>query len=130
MAAARNVDLIYGRHGVKNAPSDALATVRCTGVTNEGDQMPLRYILMDFGASFATRGRGRDLREDLVAKASASRIVVDFAEVTNVSYSFADEFVGKLVADGYDLDVVNMAPSVERSVRRAMTRRAGASVGC
>jgi anti-anti-sigma regulatory factor len=92
--------------------------------------MALRYILMEFGTSFATRGRGRDLREDLEAKASPGGVVIDFAGVTNVSYSFADEFVGKLGAGGVDLTVENMSPPVERSVLRAMTRRAGAPAGC
>jgi hypothetical protein len=92
--------------------------------------MALRYILSEFGTSFATRGRGRELREDLEAKVSADAVVIDFAGVTNVSYSFADEFVGKLAADGVDLTVDNMSAPVERSVRRAMTRRAGAPVGC
>jgi STAS-like domain of unknown function (DUF4325) len=92
--------------------------------------MALSYILKDFGTSFATRDRGRDLREDLLSRAPVGPVVLDFAGVTNVSYSFADEFMGKLSAQGFDLAFENMAPAVERSVRRAVGRRTGAPAGC
>jgi hypothetical protein len=90
----------------------------------------LRYILKDFGTSFATRARGREIREDLASAAAKGVVEIDFAGVTNVSYSFADEFVGKLSADGLELTCVNMAPAVERSVARAVGRRTGSPVGC
>jgi hypothetical protein len=89
----------------------------------------LRYILKDFGTSFATRARGRELREDVVANLSDGAVLLDFAGVTNLSYSFADELVGKLSADGYELEYINMAGPVERSVQRAVARRIGAPVG-
>ena len=92
--------------------------------------MALSYILKDFGTSFATRDRGRELREDLVSRASAPQATLDFAGVTNVSYSFADEFMGKLSTEGFELELVNMVPAVERSVRRAVGRRTGSPVGC
>jgi anti-anti-sigma regulatory factor len=88
--------------------------------------MALSYILKDFGTSFATRDRGRELREDLLSRTSDRHAVLDLAGVTNLSYSFADEFMGKLRADGFDLLIVNMAPAVERSVQRAVGRRTGA----
>jgi STAS-like domain of unknown function (DUF4325) len=90
----------------------------------------LRYILKDFGTSFATRARGAELREDALAKADGSAVQLDFSDVTNVSYSFADEFVGKLSAAGVELEYINMAGPVERSIQRAVARRTGAPVGC
>ncbi|HEX5925861.1 MAG TPA: hypothetical protein VFY45_18655 [Baekduia sp.] len=54
----------------------------------------------------------------------------DFSDVTNVSYSFADEFVGKVSAAGVELEYINMAAPVERSVQRAVARRTGTPVGC
>jgi hypothetical protein len=90
----------------------------------------LRYILKDFGTSFATRARGAELRADALAQADGGEVQLDFSEVTNVSYSFADEFVGKLSAAGVELEYINMAAPVERSVQRAVARRTGAPVGC
>jgi anti-anti-sigma regulatory factor len=92
--------------------------------------MALSCILKNFGTSFATRERGRELRESLYERADGGLVVLDFSGVTNVSYSFADELVGKLRADGIDVELVSMSGPVERSVRRAVERRAGASVGC
>jgi hypothetical protein len=90
----------------------------------------LRYILKDFGTSFATRARGAELRADALAQADGGEVQLDFSEVTNVSYSFADEFVGKLSAAGVELEYINMAAPVERSIQRAVARRTGAPVGC
>jgi uncharacterized protein DUF4325 len=109
--------------------SDDGATVRSGVAATEGERA-LRYVLKDFGTSFATRSRGRELRDDLVARADGTAAVVDFADVTNVSYSFADEFVGKLTADGMVVECINMVPAVQRSVTRAADRRSGAPVGC
>jgi hypothetical protein len=90
----------------------------------------LRYILKDFGTSFATRASGAQLREDALAQADGGALQLDFSDVTNVSYSFADEFVGKLSAAGVELEYINMAAPVERSVQRAVARRTGTPVGC
>lgn len=92
--------------------------------------MTFNYVLKDFGTSFATRDRGRELREELVARSGDQPVILDFAGVTNLSYSFADEFVGKLQSDGHAFECVNAAPAVERSIRRAVARRTGAPVGC
>jgi hypothetical protein len=90
----------------------------------------LRYILKDFGTSFATRARGAELREDVLARGGGDAVQLDFSDVTNVSYSFADEFFGKLSAAGVELEYINMAAPVERSVQRAVARRTGTPVGC
>lgn len=68
--------------------------------------MVTRFLLSEFGASFAMRGRGEELRKQALKRAGASStLIVDFAGVQRVSYAFADEFVGKLVAEGDDLTV-------------------------
>jgi hypothetical protein len=89
--------------------------------------MALLFSLHDFGTTFATRERGAELRDAVLAKsADDSAVTIDCAQVTNVSYSFADEFVGKLSAESeLDIDLANMAENVGRTVRLAQQRRTG-----
>jgi uncharacterized protein DUF4325 len=69
------------------------------------------------------------LRDELLAQhPEGGELEIDFAGVTNVSYSFADEFVGKLASrESVQLKLTNMVPSVQRSVDRASARRLAAS---
>ncbi len=98
--------------------------------------MALLFSLKEFGRAFATRGRGSELRLELLARSAGEDVViVDFEEVTNVSYSFADEFLGVLVSGDDESDIprvelANMAGPVERAVQRAMSRRRGAPIAC
>ncbi len=94
--------------------------------------MALRFRLSEFGRVFATRGRGRELREELIGRARASEpTVVDFSDVTNVTYSFADEFAGKLVQDGsMPVELENMTAAVADTVERAVERRAAPPARC
>ena len=88
--------------------------------------MVTRFLLSEFGVSFATRGRGEELRKQALKRAgAASTLIVDFAGVAHVSYAFADEFVGKLVAEGDDLtvEVTNASGIVGRTVEDAVRRR-------
>lgn len=89
--------------------------------------MALLFSLREFGATFATRGRGSELREIVLAQCVDQRVVIiDFAEVTNVSYSFADEFVGRLSAESsqeLDVELANMTVPVDRIIRSAQQRR-------
>jgi hypothetical protein len=88
--------------------------------------MVTRFLLSEFGASFATRGRGEELRTQALKRAGASStLIVDFAGVRRVSYAFADEFVGKLVAEGDDLtvEVTRASGIVGRTVEGAVRRR-------
>ena len=87
--------------------------------------MALRFELSEFGGAFATRGRGREVREELLRRVDGSQVaILDFTGVSNVTYSFADEFAGKLAADdSLRLEIENMAPNVARSVDRAIERR-------
>jgi hypothetical protein len=92
----------------------------------EERSMVTRFPLSEFGTSFATRGRGEELREQALERADGSAtLIVDFAGVRHVSYSFADEFAGKLVVEADDLavEVVNASESVGRTVEDAVQRR-------
>lgn len=92
--------------------------------------MALLFSLREFGSTFATRGRGAELRDVVLARRTDEQtVVIDFADVTNVSYSFADEFVGKLASerpDGLRVELINMAGTVDQTVQRARQRRTGA----
>lgn len=82
--------------------------------------------LHEFGRTFATRERGAELRDTVLTRCIDEPLIVDFAGVTNVSYSFADEFVGRLSCVRPDIELLNMASAVEPIVRRARERRSSA----
>jgi hypothetical protein len=107
---------------------------RCSGGMSQDEEngMVTRFKVNEFGRTFATRERGAELREQLTQRlGSASAVVVDFEGVTNISYSFADEFLGKLCADGgVRVETANARSGIERIVGRAVGRRAGAHAGC
>ena len=92
--------------------------------------MALLFSLREFGSTFATRGRGAELRELVLSRFADERaVIIDFTDVTNVSYSFADEFVGKLSADHpevAEIELTNMVDGVERTVLSAQQRRTSA----
>jgi uncharacterized protein DUF4325 len=92
--------------------------------------MAFWFGLREFGQTFATRGRGAELRDAVITRcAGEEKVVIDFAEVTHVSYSFADEFVGKLSADHPEspaIELINMIDTVDHTVRSAQQRRIGA----
>jgi anti-anti-sigma regulatory factor len=92
--------------------------------------MALTFVLNDFGQTFATRERGAELRSELLQQLADGRdVVIDFAGVTNVSYSFADEFLGKLCADpAVNVASRNLSPRVARIADRATARRAGCAI--
>lgn len=88
------------------------------------------FNLSEFGQTFATRERGTDVREEFLRRfADDAHVVVDLAGVTNLSYSFADEFFGKLAA-GASVRVsrTNGVPRLEKIVSRAIERRDGCAV--
>jgi hypothetical protein len=94
----------------------------------EVHRMALEFRLAEFGHAFATRERGQELREEVLRRLGQEDVVtLDFSGVTNVTYSFADELVGKLGAGAHPrVEQVNMAPAVARTVERALDRRTGA----
>ncbi len=92
--------------------------------------MSYNYALADRGRTLATRPYGRQLREELTEAAiGEAEVVLDFADVSAASHSFADEFVAQLaeeVRDGgqdFTLALHSPSPGVERVVRKALERR-------
>jgi len=88
--------------------------------------MVCQFKVSDFGRSFATRGRGRELREELLHRTEgAGAVTVDFAGVERVTYSFADEFIGVLDAtEDVDPKLIGMGTSVACTMSRVAERRA------
>lgn len=88
--------------------------------------MALRFTLKEFGRTFATLERAQELRRELLDRAGdIDEIVLDFTGVSNVSYSFADEFAGVLTAEGSaDVKLANTTDAVRRTLERAVGRRA------
>lgn len=93
--------------------------------------MTVRFELREFGTSFATRGRGEELRNEVMEHVDDSgHIVVDLAGVEHVSYSFADELLGKLAtASSVSVDIEGAGPTVSRTIEDAIRRRS-APVSC
>lgn len=81
--------------------------------------------LADHGTVFATRARATRMLADLPADPSS----IDFAGVRSLSYSFADEFVGKLLQRAHDhgealAELVNLdEPDVREPVEFSLTNR-------
>lgn len=89
--------------------------------------MEFRFSMNEFGRSFATRGCGEELRIELATRAvEHKKAVIDFADVSNITYSFADEFLAKAVVEGgLELEVENAIPSVAGTLNEAVERREG-----
>ncbi len=94
--------------------------------------MAVRFELKEFGNSFATRGRGEALREELLTRVGdVRRVVVDLAGVEQMSYSVADELFGKLSAEeGLWLDIEGASPNISRTIENAIRRRTPSAVSC
>lgn len=94
--------------------------------------MALVFTLSDFGQTFATRERGAELREELLRRAGdQDDVLVDFEGVTNVSYSFADEFLARLCAEApMRVRPANLSPRIAGIAERAVERRSGGAVAC
>lgn len=94
--------------------------------------MAVLFSLREYGTTFATRGRGAEVRTALLEDAGEEKaVVIDFADVTHISYSFADEFVGKLSArdaHGPRIDLINMSEPIDRTVSAARDRRSASPV--
>jgi hypothetical protein len=99
---------------------------------DEESGVATRFTLNEFSQTFATRERGAELREELMGRVGeGEEVIVDFDGITNISYSFADEFLGKLCADGRMRVITeNVRPGVARIAGRAVERRAGAAARC
>lgn len=89
-----------------------------------------RFSLADHGSTFATRSRGQELRDALIESAGDhDEVIVELDRVLGVSYSFADEFVGRLAdaaRDGelsFSLRISGGTPETTRVIARALARR-------
>lgn len=92
--------------------------------------MPYSYGLAEHGTTLATRPFAKELRADLLQRASDQKVVeLDFGGIRSTSHSFADEFVARLAEDssagtvGFAITVVGASPEVERVVNGALDRR-------
>jgi hypothetical protein len=73
-----------------------------TTLENNSPQAPSspRYLLVRHGQAFSTRARGEEIRAEIEQMAAASsEVLIDFAGVRSVSYSFADEAIGVIVSE-------------------------------
>jgi hypothetical protein len=88
------------------------------------------FSLSDFGRAFATRERGAELRDGLLEQyPDAAEVVIDLAGVANFSYSFADEFFGKLAGEkGVKVVVKNGTSRLDAILARAVATRHGCAV--
>lgn len=83
----------------------------------------MQYSLAEHGRVFSTRGRGAQLREQLLAATShGDEICIDFENVLSATHSFLDEFVGKL-AEQRQVQHLNASPAIERALEKALARR-------
>jgi anti-anti-sigma regulatory factor len=91
-----------------------------------------RVSLSTYGTSFATRGRGEELRERILTDVdTVDPLVIDLDGVKHVSYSFADELLAKLSTDaGITIEIVGASPSVQRTVDEAVRRRSAIPSAC
>jgi hypothetical protein len=121
------VDHVYGDDGVTSDGRRNVGAI--VERLEEVAWMATVFNLREFGSAFATRERGAELRRTVLQNyADDLVLVIDFTDVTNVSYSFADEFVGRLAAESSEtlsIELANMSATVQRVVRRAQERRGG-----
>ncbi len=88
------------------------------------------FSLSDFGRTFATRERGAELRDALLGEhPDATELTIDLDEVLNFSYSFADEFFGKLAGErGIKVIIHNGSSRLDAIIARAVESRDGCAV--
>jgi len=92
--------------------------------------MPYTYALVEQGRTLATRPLGRQLRLDLIERATDEDLVdLDFSGVLSTSHSFADEFVAALaeaIRTGdarFEATISGASPDVARVISKALQRR-------
>lgn len=100
-------------------------------IGERGQSMRCVYTVVERGRTFSTRPRGAELRESLLQEMKgAEHVTLDFSGVLSISYSFADEFVGRLeqAADQsqvpFGLSVIGASDEVQRVIDRARSNRA------
>lgn len=92
--------------------------------------MPYIYGVADHGATLATRPFAKELRADLLGKATGHAVVeLDFSGIRSASHSFADEFVARLAQDSRDKNIdfevtlSGASEEVQRVITGALERR-------
>ncbi|HTC59214.1 MAG TPA: DUF4325 domain-containing protein [Solirubrobacteraceae bacterium] len=88
----------------------------------------MQFRLAEYGLVFSTRDRGSRMRADLlehISETSAGTVTIDFAGVLSSSYSFIDEFIGKLVGLTAPVSptVVNATPMITETIEKSLRRR-------
>jgi hypothetical protein len=90
----------------------------------------MRYRVADHGRVFSTRGRGAQVLSDFssVYEQANGASVLDFTGVLSMTPSFADEFVGELLARSARGEIAmpaleNLAPAPLRAVERCARAR-------
>jgi hypothetical protein len=93
--------------------------------------MPMTFRLAEHGRTLSTRWRGAAVRGDLLVRLQGAQAVLDCEDVLAISYSFADEFAGKLAQGSEDwppieLQLVHASRSVAEPLETAIGRRTSA----
>jgi hypothetical protein len=83
-----------------------------------GGTMTLKMV--DFGQSFATRGKATEIAEQAPRGGS---LIVDFDDVVVVSPSFADEFISRLAARSTHVTLERVPQEFEELLERTVERR-------
>lgn len=92
----------------------------------------MRFKLASHGTVFSTRPRGLELGsqlERMAVAAQAQVVEIDFEAVNSMSYSFADEFVGKLAARSaanevhFEIALTNLSEPADRVISGSLERR-------
>lgn len=94
----------------------------------------MRYHLAQHGTVFSTRERGADVRDSLEAAVrqvdSADSAILDFTDIELISFSFADEVIGRLLAEraagnlgAAAIVLTDLGDEVRDAVERSLRRR-------
>ncbi len=83
----------------------------------------MTFQLSHFGTVFSTRPLGERIRAEAIAQRDGDEtLVISFADVRSISYSFADEFLGPIMAKG-NVHLEDVAPALHPVILGALERR-------
>ena len=93
----------------------------------------LHFVLSEETSGYGTRIAGERVRNKVIncfnRVDAPSKILIDFSGISMISSSFADEFIGKLVADlGFyrftnTVSFVGVSPTIEMIINRSVSQR-------
>lgn len=111
-------------------PSD----IRFESKVDESNTM--HFVLSEEASGYGTRIAGERVRNKVIncftRLDAPSKIVIDFSGISMISSSFADEFIGKLVANlGFyrftnTVSFVGVSPTIEMIINRSVSQRMAA----